>query len=225
MFDWLGLWNRKHDEIVITVLGGLVVIFLAWICKKVFDRLNSAQSSDRTAAPTVVTTSPQISQQFSPTINNNIQIPTPAATVNDTNTGRRNETDRKTLEQLQALLPEQDGIARLRRQQFWPKFTWTLDSILFHYLQTTSGPSHKFLDPELEDLRSHLYNTVKDLGDRVYRYSDWLQNSTTERYFWTQDNELIAEFNNRRDEVWKLAEQVCSLYDKLILTGRRKLHE
>ena len=141
------------------------------------------------------------------------------------NGNRKNETDRKTLRELQELLPEQDGIGKLLRgQSFWRKFVWTLDSTFFPYL-SASGPNHKFLDPELEDLRGHLYDSIKDLGDKVYRYSDWLPKSTTERLFWTQYNEPLPEYNARRDEVWALAERVCKLYDDLILTGRRKLHE
>src|ERR1035438_10104327 len=58
-----------------------------------------------------------------------------AAPVNNASSNRKNEIDRKTLEELQSLLPEQDGISRLRHGQFWPKFNWTLDSVLLTYLQ------------------------------------------------------------------------------------------
>jgi hypothetical protein len=224
--NFQGLWNRKHDEIIVAILGGLAVIFIGWLCKKVFPRFNGAQKSDHgTSSSTVVTASPQITQQFSPTINNNIHIPALVEPISNKSTDRRCETDRRTLEELQRLLPEQDGIARLRHQRFWLKFNWTLDAVLLPYLEATSGPNHRFLDPELEDLRSQLYSAIKDLGDRIHRYSDPLSNSPTERYFWKLEQESVTEWDARRDEVWKLAERVCKLYDELILTGRRNLHE
>src|SRR4051812_2016162 len=112
--DWQSLWARKHDDIIIAVLAGLAVIFVGWLCTKVFARWNRVPKPEQAKRPL-----PAITQHFSPTINNTIQIPVASVSPSASGANGRTVADRNTLAELQTLLPEQGGIARLRRQQFW----------------------------------------------------------------------------------------------------------
>jgi hypothetical protein len=136
-------------------------------------------------------------------------------------------TDQKTLEALKQLLPNEGGIMQLRNQSFWGRFPWDADAVLISFLQRDTGPEHGFLDEHLEGLRQQLHETITLLLDRVHRYSDPPSkisdaSSGNFRFFWKQDNESIATYDARRNEVFEAAKRVCGIYDDLVLTARRK---
>lgn len=135
-------------------------------------------------------------------------------------------SDEKTLEELRKLLPNEGGIMQLRDQPFLSRFLWNADSILRSFLQMDSGPEHGFLDYDLEQIRGHLHKAVATLLDLVYRYSVELPEGTESgkfRYFSPLGKiEDMPAFDKRRNEVSEAARKVCSVYDDLVLTARRK---
>lgn len=137
-------------------------------------------------------------------------------------------TDQRTLATLQQLLPNEGGIMKLRNQSFWGRFAWDSDAVLVWFLQQDTGPDHGFLDERLEELRLQLHEAIKLLLDRVHRYSDLpskISDVASEkfRFFWKGENEDIATYDGRRNEVLEAAKKVCEIYDNLVLTARRKL--
>jgi hypothetical protein len=156
--------------------------------------------------------------------------PNPMLAIHSEITKEKSQSaDRKTLKEFRKLLPNEGAIQQLRNQQFFSRFPWdaAADAVLSSFLQD-AGPDHGFLDEQLEELRRQLHEAINLLLDRVRRYSDPLSeisdgSSGAFRMFWKLDNEDIAAYDARRNEVFEAANRVCALYDGLVLTARRKV--
>jgi hypothetical protein len=136
--------------------------------------------------------------------------------------GGSREPDESTLQALQALLPTGD-IAQLRVRQFWSDFKWEFDNVLIAFQQWGLVAEHRFLDYELEEIHRRLRDAVSILFDKVHRYSEPLPGGGDARGF-SPIGQIsdMAEFEGHRNEVYEAARRVCTLYDDLVLTARRK---
>jgi hypothetical protein len=140
-----------------------------------------------------------------------------------------NAADKKTLRGLRAVLPS-SVIAALRAQQIWHTFKWPFAKVLADFKVWEISPDHRFLAPELEDIHRKLRERACALWDGVLRYSTELpgqeQISEVERvrgFLPLVGNSVdVPERDERRNEMWQAKEDLCDLYEQLLLAGHRR---
>ncbi|MGE7649201.1 hypothetical protein ACQKM1_15655 [Peribacillus frigoritolerans] len=126
-------------------------------------------------------------------------------------------SDRKTLNQIEDLLPVDFMINFFKKKDFDHE-TFLIDDIhlIDDFLDNCLNPNLKFIDENLEEQRILLITKMEEFGDLLTNNNEQLGVSNAWRIPRKSRTSVIQSANTYSDEIWKLYEQMLS-------SGRKKL--
>lgn len=133
------------------------------------------------------------------------------------------EADKQTLSTLIATMAKSGTVDWLREANFagW-SFDWSrLDGI--ERVIVRKGPEHEFIDAELEKLRKSFYDASKKLVGLLATETFPVGNGSRQAIPEDWQFEQPDRFKKAVEDVHDAAEAVCSSYDQLVRTAKRKL--
>ena len=102
-------------------------------------------------------------------------------------------------------------------------FDWNRLDGIERFVTAHKGPEHEFLDPALEKLRTEFYDRSDKLLSLLAMVTFPVGNGNRQAIPEWWELEQPERFHKTVKEVHKAAEMVCSSYDRLVRTGRRKV--
>ncbi len=133
------------------------------------------------------------------------------------------EVDRALFEQFRSELPVSGSISFVRNHPVGASFRRDDPEQLFRFLDYWNDPEHEFLDSELDQKRSKLFDSISEYV-HVLATNTW---SIRDTDFQGIPEEWERDDPERLQEVIKqlavLGKTLVGRYDDLVRTGRRKL--
>jgi hypothetical protein len=133
------------------------------------------------------------------------------------------ETDRQTLRALLAVMAKSGTMDWLRDANF---AGWSFDWSRLHGVERfimRKGPEHEFIDPELEKLRKKFYDAGKKLVTLLATDTFPVGNGSRQAIPEDWETEQPERFEKAVKETHAAADLVCSSYDQLVRTAKKRL--
>jgi hypothetical protein len=132
------------------------------------------------------------------------------------------ELDKNLFLKIGQLLPSNGSISFIRYHNYSGIFFGNRHDDLKRFEEMCDKPEFEFLDIDLEGIRSDLANQISQFLVSV-GFNTSPIDGNGERYRVTEEWKNSEEHYQSSKELNQLAESICSTYDNLIRSGRRKL--